>query len=306
MFSHPRVSLLGLGATEQRALAAMLTFAAPKSPTYILTSDLAAAQFWILDADDVSALETLKHRGDGSRVVLVGTPRGLAQISVPVAARLPRPCEPAQVVRALDAVLAVQKSRLAATVRLHTQRPKVPARLRRATQAPQRSDDQGDTDFSNAVLSAGEPRLRAILLVDADDQSRHQIHARLRRLGYEVEAVARVETAMRRVSERAFGFVLINIGTDHSDGWGLCRHLRKMAWPQGQRPKLVMLVSRLRSVDRIRGLLAGCDDLLIKPLTQVDLINVFSRHDDAFERSFGDTLVPSPIALARVSCPLSY
>ena len=73
------------------------------------------------------------------------------------------------------------------------------------------------------------------------------------------------------------------------DGYQTCRAIKQRKYPSGRAPVVVMLTSRGGSIDKIRGGLAGCDAYLTKPLNEVELLRVLSKHDDQVERSFRDT-----------------
>ena len=76
---------------------------------------------------------------------------------------------------------------------------------------------------------------------------------------------------------------------DGLDGYQTCRAIKQRKDPLARPPVVVMLTSRGGSIDKIRGGLAGCDGFLTKPLNEVELLKILSKHDEQVERSFRDT-----------------
>src|SRR5690606_6496367 len=65
-----------------------------------------------------------------------------------------------------------------------------------------------------------------------------------------------------------FGLVLLDIGLPDEDGVEIARHLRTLARSIG----IVIYSGHGRSVDRVRGLRAGIDAYLVKPVDVTEIV----------------------------------
>jgi DNA-binding response OmpR family regulator len=85
--------------------------------------------------------------------------------------------------------------------------------------------------------------------------------------GFQVERVDTGEAALRKAEEFFPDLVVLDIMLPDLDGFEVCRALR-----QRQQTAILMLTSRSRRDDRIRGLNIGADDYITKPFHLEELI----------------------------------
>ena len=128
-----------------------------------------------------------------------------------------------------------------------------------------------------------------ILVVDDSDVALKFMQSRLTRYGFRAELAKSGEEALTRVSASKYKFVFLDVMMEGLDGYQTCRAIKQRKYANGRPPVVVMLTSRGGSIDKIRGGLAGCDAYLTKPLNEVELLKVLSKHDEQVERSFRDT-----------------
>lgn len=110
-----------------------------------------------------------------------------------------------------------------------------------------------------------------VLIVDDDEDARMLLTRALARGGLAVEVDAAVDgrDALEQVARRVPQAVITDIMMPHINGFELCAALRA-APPTAAIP--VLIVSALEDeADRARGLAAGADDYLIKPISAADL-----------------------------------
>jgi DNA-binding response OmpR family regulator len=120
----------------------------------------------------------------------------------------------------------------------------------------------------NAGPSSDGLRLRA-LIVDDSPTVRQQLQSAFERFGMTAEAVASGEDALRRLSEGHVDLMMLDVGLPGIDGFTVLRALREE--PRWRRLPVVVLSSRASPLDRARGLLAGADVYLAKPVQLADL-----------------------------------
>jgi DNA-binding response OmpR family regulator len=85
---------------------------------------------------------------------------------------------------------------------------------------------------------------------------------------YDVETAADGETAYRRLRERPFELVLLDLRLPNMSGYDLCRRVRQ----DGLATPIVMLTARGDESDRVRGLDLGGDDYITKPFSVLELL----------------------------------
>jgi CheY-like chemotaxis protein len=103
-----------------------------------------------------------------------------------------------------------------------------------------------------------------VLLVDDDDEIADLLRAMLEHLGCRVTRAASGEEALALAREGDFPLVFMDVHMPRMDGFELATRLR--AAPAKQR-RLYGLSGAATAADRARGLAAGMDDYLTKPVT---------------------------------------
>ena len=110
------------------------------------------------------------------------------------------------------------------------------------------------------------PRLA---VVEDDDELRECILVpTLRRAGFEVTALRSALELYRMWVASPFDLVLLDVGLPDDDGVEIARHLRTLAPEVG----IVVYTGHGATVDRLRGLRAGVDAYLIKPVETEELV----------------------------------
>jgi two-component system, cell cycle response regulator len=102
------------------------------------------------------------------------------------------------------------------------------------------------------------------LVVDDSLAVREQLCTALRRLGIDSHAAENAEMALSMVEQCKFDIAFLDVVMPGSDGYDLCRSLRRN--PHARTMPVLMLTSRSSPFDRARGMLAGCDHYLTKPI----------------------------------------
>jgi CheY-like chemotaxis protein len=124
---------------------------------------------------------------------------------------------------------------------------------------------------SNSGPASDEPAVPEVLVLDADDAARDQLCTLLRAFGFGVHSVADAGKAALLVASRPFVAAFVDIVLDASDGGAgidLCKHIKAPAAAGRPTAMLVLVAAQLRPVDRVRAGLAGCDEMLAKPVTR--------------------------------------
>jgi adenylate cyclase len=107
-----------------------------------------------------------------------------------------------------------------------------------------------------------------ILVVDDQRTNAEMVSGLLRNLGYEVELALDGQEALELVREKGPDLVISDILMPGLDGYELCRRLRANA-ATALLP--VILVTGVEQSERIKGVEAGADDFLAKPVNWAEL-----------------------------------
>jgi Response regulator containing a CheY-like receiver domain and an HD-GYP domain len=111
-----------------------------------------------------------------------------------------------------------------------------------------------------------------ILVVDDQLQNVELLEAQLVPLGYEIIRAANGKDALTIITGNEIDLMLLDIMMPGMDGFEVIRRVR-----QGTKTRLlpIILVTALRETeDRVKGIEAGCDDFISKP---VDKMELFAR-----------------------------
>ena len=290
------VALQGFSAFERSALGSYFRLAANRSPSYEQTDSLAACQFVVADADHAGVVQSIVQAGRVRDTVFIG-----ARAPDSATAWMMRPIDPLHVMRELDAMVSVK-----AIERLPMRGPAVagaaaPRASTRASTRPapagplptRRAGDGGGGDGASGLLRLADtwpptkaridPGGRQALLVDDSEIALRFLETRLQRHGLHTQRASTSGKAMELLSQRHFDFVFLDVelgSASDLDGLALCQHIKRQHHPAGGGPApVVALVSAHRSeLDRVRGMLAGCDAYLAKPLDPAALLGLLAQH----------------------------
>ena len=109
-----------------------------------------------------------------------------------------------------------------------------------------------------------------ILLVDDQPQNNELLEAYLVPQGYEIIKAANGEEALAKLAANPIDLILLDVMMPGMDGFEVTRRVR-----QDDKTRLlpIILVTALREVeDRVKGIVAGCDDFISKPFDKIELL----------------------------------
>src|SRR4051812_34157791 len=109
-----------------------------------------------------------------------------------------------------------------------------------------------------------------ILIVEDEEALTQLLRYNLEAEGYEVDTVARGDEADVRLKERTPDVVILDWMLPGVSGIELCRRLR--ARPETKSLPIIMLTARGEESERVRGLLTGADDYIVKPFSVPELL----------------------------------
>lgn len=117
----------------------------------------------------------------------------------------------------------------------------------------------------------------SVLVAEDDPSNRKVALLMLKRLGYEVDAVADGTEVLKAFERRHYDLILMNIGMPKMDGITAAKEIRARL-PAAKQPIIIGITAYLLPDGRERCLEAGMNDYIIKPVTMSDLANTLMKH----------------------------
>ena len=115
----------------------------------------------------------------------------------------------------------------------------------------------------------------SVMIVDDEEGIRESLSGIFEDEGHEVLTAGSGEEALRALKEQTPDLILLDLHLPDSSGEDILRRL-KIARETAAIP-VVMLTSKGTAFDRVRGLMAGTDVYLTKPLDRGQLIQALSN-----------------------------
>jgi len=109
--------------------------------------------------------------------------------------------------------------------------------------------------------------IEPILIVEDDPNTSALVSTYLEREGFKTFAAYDGAEAIRVARLKKPGFIILDIMLPETDGWEVCRELRKFS-----DVPILMLTAREEEIDRVLGLSLGADDYVVKPFSPRELV----------------------------------
>jgi len=130
------------------------------------------------------------------------------------------------------------------------------------------------------VSSAPTPRHEEhnfrVLAVDDSPLMRTFLQNKLQPYGISPEFASSGEEALFKISKNHFDMIFLDVMLPGMDGYDVCKMIKKNK--DNSLMKVVMLTSKDKTFDKIRGTMAGCDGYLTKPVDELKLRAIIEKH----------------------------
>ena len=111
---------------------------------------------------------------------------------------------------------------------------------------------------------------QSILIVDDNESACRSLRLVFKKKGYEVETAGTGREAIQKAQGGFFNLVILDIMLPDIGGIEICQQLRSK--PETIHLPIIMLSGRTQVPDRIRGLEAGADEYVTKPVDLDELV----------------------------------
>jgi len=115
-----------------------------------------------------------------------------------------------------------------------------------------------------------------VLAVDDSPLMRTFLQNKLQPYGINPEFASSGEEALFKISKQHFDMIFLDVMLPGMDGYDVCKMIKKNK--DNNLMKVVMLTSKDKTFDKIRGTMAGCDGYLTKPVDELKLRAIIERH----------------------------
>jgi len=113
---------------------------------------------------------------------------------------------------------------------------------------------------------------KRILVVDDDEMVLMALDELLKWEGYDIETVSSGAEALQRLDQGRYDLLMLDVIMPEMDGFTLCKRIREKE-PYKETP-IVFLTAKSRDEDRVRGMEAGANLFLSKPISPDKLLGI--------------------------------
>lgn len=128
-----------------------------------------------------------------------------------------------------------------------------------------------------------------ILLVDDEINILQFLEIGLQNEGFKVETAQDGITAIATMQQFQPHVVILDVMMPGMDGFEVCKMIKKM-----ENIAVIMLTAKDEVDDRVKGLMLGADDYMVKPFSFEELLaRIYARVRNQFPNLFGEVIVGS-------------
>lgn len=115
-----------------------------------------------------------------------------------------------------------------------------------------------------------------VLVIDDEESIRDLARSYLEREGFQVQLARDGPEGLTLARTGRPDVVVLDVMLPGMDGYDVCKMIKKNK--DNSLMKVVMLTSKDKTFDKIRGTMAGCDSYLTKPVDEMKLRAIIERH----------------------------
>jgi twitching motility two-component system response regulator PilG len=128
------------------------------------------------------------------------------------------------------------------------------------------------------IAANKQPESNKLRILVADDSLavRRQLTLEFEAMNAELDAVIDGESAVSAAETRRYDLIFMDVVMPGMDGYTACKQIRRSAF--NKNTPVVMLTSRSSRFDKLKGVLAGCDTYLTKPVNHNEFKAITQKH----------------------------
>lgn len=129
---------------------------------------------------------------------------------------------------------------------------------------------------TNKAPEAGNQQPVRVLVADDSLAVRRQLKIEFESMDAQLDSVADGEAAVKAAEEEQYDVIFLDVVMPGMDGYTVCKNIRKSKLNKST--PVVMLTSRSSKFDKLKGILAGCDTYLTKPVNHNEFKKITQKH----------------------------
>jgi len=132
-------------------------------------------------------------------------------------------------------------------------------------------------NLSTQVQQGASPEQQVRVLIADDSLTvRRQLKMEFDMMSAQLRAVADGESAVQAAEQEKFDVIFLDVVMPGMDGYAACKIIKRTSL--NKNTPVVMLTSKSSSFDKFKGMLAGCDTYLTKPINHNEFKQVTEKH----------------------------
>jgi DNA-binding response OmpR family regulator len=148
-----------------------------------------------------------------------------------------------------------------------------------------------------------------ILIVEDEEALRVSVKDKLEIEGFNVEAAASAEDALRRFQAKTYDLALLDVVLPGMSGLELLKQIRDKEKESGAHTPVILLTARAHESDKVLGLELGADDYMTKPFGVRELVarvRAHIRRERAREQGAEEPAPPAPPGFKFGECTVDF
>lgn len=114
-----------------------------------------------------------------------------------------------------------------------------------------------------------------VLVIDDSSTVQRLLDLTLRPLGMRLNFAENGEDGVAMAYARHYDVIFLDVMLPGMDGYQVCKVIKRQA---RRRPIVIMLTSKDSAFDKVRGVMAGADVYMVKPLDRDRVIEAIKKH----------------------------
>jgi two-component system, cell cycle response regulator len=124
-----------------------------------------------------------------------------------------------------------------------------------------------------------------VLIVDDSPSVRTQMNLYLNKRNFECHMAQNSEEAIRAIQQAQFDIIFLDVVMPGADGYQACKAIK--ALEATRTVPVILLTSKNSPIDKIHGIMSGCDKYLTKPLRVTELESLLCSYFPALKQAAG-------------------
>lgn len=129
---------------------------------------------------------------------------------------------------------------------------------------------------STQLKQSGRQKNIRVLVADDSLAVRRQLTIEFDSMDVKMDSVADGEAAVRATEKEKYDVIFLDVVMPGLDGYSVCKTIRRSTL--NKTTPVIMLTSRSSKFDKLKGILAGCDTYLTKPINHNEFKEITHKH----------------------------